>query len=80
MTTYMLWIWLAYNPCDLQTGEACRPVVTESSKEFFSSSDCDQARKSQLVAFQQAGFRRFTAICHKRSGPFLEPQTSQKQQ
>jgi hypothetical protein len=81
MTTWMLWIWLAYNPCDAQSGETCRAVVTESSKEFFNEKDCVAARRTQISAFHNTGFKRYTAECHKRSGPFLEPPaTAEKQQ
>lgn len=78
MTTWMLWIWLSYNPCDMKEGDMCRPVIAESSKEFFSEKDCIEARRNQLVAFQQAGFRRYTATCNKRTGPLMGPEPTKE--
>lgn len=72
--TYMLWVWLIIVPCDTSKGEQCSTVIHDSAKEFFSLAECQAAKEKQAVEFRAARLLRWTATCHKRSGPFLEPE------
>ena len=73
MNSWMLWVWLVITPCDVGKGETCTPAVHDSTKEFFHEDECEAARKKQLAEFKTMKLLRYSATCHKRSGPFLEP-------
>lgn len=73
MTSWMLWVWLIVIPCDVTKGERCNAVVHDSSKDFFSEQDCLNARKEQIANFRSMRLLRWSATCHVRNGPFLEP-------
>lgn len=70
MSTWVLTIFLAYAG-DIATGGGV--ALSSSSRDFYHREECLQARKEQIDAFREAGFKRYAVTCAKRSGPLLEP-------
>jgi hypothetical protein len=74
MTTWTLLIFLAYSGGADMGGVA----LEKFNLDYFSLDECKAARREQIKDFVEAGFKRFTVTCHKRSGPFLEPEKVSK--